>query len=296
MDLNFDCLLDEPAAAAESASATVTLPDAGDPGPLFFDLETVPDSSREELFGLDPLPEVPTETPLADMLSPEEFISAALKDMGDLLKAKNPPEEWLVSVAAAEQASKKPRKGVFDLLADCRGAKGARETALAARVKTCSVTPEFCRIVAIGLAVGDGDVHAILCPTIDEERDALALFWDFVRRVRGPLVGYNILGFDLPVILTRSALLRVVPSKPLGNLRPWDKDAIDLMERRFKTRGAAKLKDLAKWLGLPVDAEGVDGSQVAELARTDPAKLAEYVKSDVALTRRLFKFWSGYFC
>jgi hypothetical protein len=267
------------------------------PGPLFFDLETIPDESRELLFGFEPLPEAIPENSLDDMPPADQFLSQTLRAMTESLAKKNPPDVWISEVRDAEKAAKKPRDGVFRLLESLRSGARSIDALKAERCKTMSVTPEFCRIAAIGVGIGDSPAQAILCPNIDVERDALGKFWDCVAKVRGPVVGFNILGFDIPVILVRSAILGVTPTISLANVRPWDdRIAVDLMERRFRTRGAMKLKDLARYYGLQVDAEGVDGSQVAALFRDDPQKVAEYVISDVELTRRLFRFWSGYFC
>lgn len=291
-----DSILESPESPADSSSE-FQIPEPGTAGPLYFDLETVPDSSREELFGLEPLPEPIPETPKQHLLDPKEFLSQTLKEMSECMAKKNPPDWWIEAVRTEEKAAKKPREGVFKLLDSFRSSSVDIAAAKAERCKKMSVTPEFCRIAAFGIAAGDREPQAILCPTIEAEKEGLQHFWDCVANVRGPLVGFNILGFDLPVILVRSAILRVKPKKFLGDVRPWSRDlAIDLMQARFPRSGSMKLKDLARFYGIPVPAGDCDGSQVADLFQSEPSRVAEYVKSDVTITRELHRIWNGYFC
>lgn len=295
MDMDFS-FLDEPPIKPEP-EATVTVPDQGAPGPLFFDLETVPDTSREHLFGFDPIPEPIPETPMEHLQEPEVFLSTSLKEMGEIMRGRNPPDAWIESIRSAEAASKKPRKGVFDLLDSFRSSAVDVDAIKAERCKKMSVTPEFCRIAAIGFAAGDGEPQAILCRTFEEEKEGLLALWDAIANVRGPVCGYNIVGFDLPVILVRSSILGVTPRKFLGDCKPWDREkAVDLMVSRFPRSNAMKLKDLARYYGMEIPAGDTDGSMVAELMQTAPDKLIEYVKSDVVLTRNFYRMWRGYFC
>ncbi|HWL09858.1 MAG TPA: hypothetical protein VNQ76_15740 [Planctomicrobium sp.] len=212
------------------------------------------------------------------------------------MRGRNPPDSWIESIRDAEAASKKPRKGVFDLLDSFRSADVDIDVIKAERCKKMSVTPEFCKIAAIGFAFGDCEPQAILCRNADQEKTGLAILWDAIANIRGPVCGYNIIGFDLPVILVRSVLLGVTPRKFFGDLKPWDREkAIDLMVARFPRSGAMKLKSLAAYYGIEVPAGDTDGSQVAELLQDNPAKLIEYVKSDVTITRQFYRLWKGTF-
>ena len=80
---------------------------------------------------------------------------------------------------------------------------------------------------------------------------------------------------------------------------------MDLFVRRFggsrsgesaDVKTSRGLKSLARQLGLTIPCEGVDGSQVAEIFRTNPAALAQYVESDIVVTRKLHRLYEGYFC
>lgn len=265
---------------------------------LYFDLETVPDESRLEVFGLDPLPEMPPVTPNEELPSLEDFLKLGLSELDKLLATLNPPDTWLAAVECAERAQTKPRKGFFDsITTHCKRIEGITEAATA-RKKLLSVTPEYCRIVALGYAVGDDPACGFVVgpqPNGGEftERTLLEHFWSLVSKV-SPIVGFNVLGFDLPVIYVRSALLGVKPTK-LIDMKPWGGEVVDLMKVRYPASASKGLKELARLYGIEVPAEGVDGSMVGDLIQTDPQKVCEYVKSDIEVTRSLHHFFKGFF-
>ena len=169
-----------------------------------------------------------------------------------------------------------------------------------------ALVPEFCRVVALGWAVGDGPTHSLVVGTIRPvqanspvkeitETDVLARFWKLVGGQFGPtVVGFNILNFDLPVLFVRSALLGVRAPR-LFDRRPRGNHCIDLYECRRNGAGGGKLKELARYYGFTVAEPDVDGSQVEQLIAADPEKVGRYVESDVAITRQLYRFYKGYF-
>jgi hypothetical protein len=89
-------------------------------------------------------------------------------------------------------------------------------------------------------------------------------------------------------------VLGVKPSRKL-DISPWSDSCLDLMVKIFGKGPAIGLKRLAGMYGLPVEEEGVDGSQVHKLIVDDPEKVRRYVMSDVMLTRELFRKMEGYF-
>lgn len=266
---------------------------------LYIDIETVPDESRLELFGLPPLPEVQAETPRDGCPAVASVIGGTIDQIAETLRRVNPDGNWLSELMTAESHREKPRAGVRQaiekLLSERREIAGAADE----RRKLLSVTPEFCRVVALGWAVG-GDRSESLTWGENAEHSArseavlLNEFWRLAG-LYSPIVGYNVAGFDLPVLFTRSSLHGISPTK-LIDLRPWGQDVVDLMALRYAKSKAAKLKDLAKWMGIAVPADGVDGSQVHQLWQENPAKLGEYVRSDVEVTRALHEKFSGYWC
>lgn len=264
-------------------------------GVFYFDLETVPDYERADLFDLEPIPEPAKRTTLDQCPAVDEVVKGTLEEFKVTVTKLNPVDEFLTLIDATEKASKKPRKGIFDLTAGIRNQDADRESLIVAQRKQMSVTPEFCKIVALGWAAGESQVNSMVVGVdgVDEER-LLHEFWDYVRSAKS-ICGFNILNFDLPVIFIRSILLDVAPSRQFDT-KPWGTDIIDLMQKRFPRSGAMGLKRIAKLMGVDVPAGDVDGSQVEKLWMEDPAKVGEYVRSDIEITREIHRKYSGYFC
>lgn len=300
--------------AGAPAAATVTTPVAATARSrrpvLYLDLETVPDWLRLESFGLDPVADLPDETPLATCPDVAQVIAGTADAIKLALRGLSPPAEWLAQLAAAERAGK-DRSGVHGHIESARQARQAALAAQAERIKLLSTTPEYCAIAALGWAVGDGPVQSLvvgsavpgddrLAPALVDEIDLLDEFWALVGQA-GQLCGFNVLAFDLPVLFARSAILGVRPTRHF-DLRPWGPDVLDLYLARFGGRGntdrqrPGKLKQLARLYGINVPAEGIDGGQVHELvAAGDWATVARYVASDVEITRRLHRRLAGFF-
>ena len=264
---------------------------------LFFDLETQPDFSRIDTFGLSPLTPF-VETPADQLPQPGDFLAKSLDDMAatDL----RPSTQWCEEVRKLEiAAGKKARKGalsVIDKLADIRTVYEREE---ADRIKLLSVTPEFCSIAAFGWAVEDDEPKSFVVGADGrDERDILDAFWSLASK--HTLSGYNIIGFDLPVIFARSAILRVKPSVKIDTT-PWKGAVVDLYVARFPKgnfggKGPGKLKELAALYGLVTQAEDVDGSHVYKLmqeGRFD--EVSKYVESDVSLCQQMHQVFAGLF-
>ena len=267
---------------------------------LYCDIETIPDYERQHLFGLPPLPVVPSEQSVGELLAPAEFLSQTAKEIETWLNKNNPCEEWLQQCEACERATagrSGNRKTIFDLLTKARSGKDAVGDALKANRKKMSVTPEMAQIVAIGLAFDDTQVISLVAG-IDgaTEKSILEAFW-FAAKQSQHICGFNIAGFDLPTIFFRSIVLGI-PASRMIDLSPYKDHVIDLMVCRFGRTGerGMGLKNVAKLCDIQVPCEGVDGSQVEELHRTNPALVGQYVASDVIVTRKLHRLYSGFFC
>lgn len=275
-------------------------------GLLYFDIETVPDYSRFEQFGLEPIPEPSKRATLEECVhGAAKFLDATVETFKANLLKLNPCDEYLDQLEQAEKAAPKPRKGVLDLIADVRNQDAERLTKIEQQRKEMATCPEMNQVVALGWGFADGEARSLVvgektpesdaaAPVAIDERYVLETFWQLAAK-GGPLVGFNILGFDLPTLFIRSALLDVKPSRRL-DLKPWGNDCVDLMAARFPKASAKRLKWLAKAMGIEVPAGDVDGSQVEELWKSDPAKVGEYVRSDVAVTRELHQMYRGFFC
>jgi len=255
--------------------------------PLYFDFETIPDPDRCDLLD-DGVNRKPCEFPKA-----EDVVSGtvdAVKDAVWKLPYTDATISYLELLALTEQQGKS-RAGVISVISSMQK---TIESSGEQRRKTLSVTPELCKIAAVGWAIGDGPTHSVL--TLDEATEFAAIesFWKLVKAF-GPVVGFNVLGFDLPVLFVRSHVLGIKPLKKL-DMRPWGNDVVDLMKARYPVGKATGLKLLAKYYGFEVPAGDVDGSQVAALVESDPEKVREYVESDVQITRQLHRTYAGTFC
>lgn len=256
---------------------------------LFFDIETVPDLARvkdTEFCRVKP------PDPLAHctaILDPTTLGSRTLADIRKLMEQMTPPKEWLSVAFETEQAGKQ-RKGVLDLCKEQTDEDSSW-------IKTCSLSPELCKIVSFGWAIDDHPAEAISDSEFgDNERDNLVQFWELVKG-RTP-VGYNCLGFDLPVIFARSILLDVRPTRKIDTGR-FSRDVIDLFIKRFggyPGTNPSAMKVIAKLYGIDVPAGDVDGSAVFKLWQDgDFDAICRYQVSDVEVTRQLYHKFQGFF-
>lgn len=256
---------------------------------LFVDIETIPDWDRLDSFGLE-VPGVPRpRKPHGECPKIEDVLDQAIEQIKYDLNLHLPCDEWLADLIAAENNAKKPRAGVRDAVKSLLSACASELTAEADFIKKLSVNPHYCKIAALGMAAGNSEAVGF----IGDERTMLQEFW-LMASISNPIVGFNHTNFDLPVILVRSMILGIEPTRKL-DLKPWSDSCLDLMVSLFGRGQAIKLKTLAKMLGLTVQAEGCDGSQVHKLIETDPEAVRRYVASDVELTRDLYRKMEGYF-
>ena len=299
-----------PPPAAESKPATASRPrsrSSAKGGTLYFDFETVPDMDRfPDLCvpdaGLGPVPDPREETPVAKCPSPVDFLKGTIPDIERAINGVWPEDDYLVHLTTTEKNSPKPRKGVLDLIDGVFAEKQKQLNAKAERVKLLSTTPEYCKIVAIGVGMDDGPISAWLDGEVDNEAEMLTRLWSMIKQAKR-VCGFNIVNFDLPVLFVRSMLLDIPATKRIDT-KPWGDDVLDLYAVRYpkgatgedKTGRPSRLKTLAKVLGIPVPAGDTDGSDVYRLWQEEPAKLAEYVSSDVELCRQMHRRYAGYFC
>lgn len=307
-------------------TATLTLEPAVTPAPtaakaarstrksqcLFFDLETVPDLSRIDLYDLPPVP-----TPAVYMAddegpAPSELVKATvdetkaavnlavMKANGKLINPKI--AEACIQI---ERKAAKPRKGAIDIFAEMVAAHAGEAQMIAdaieARNKAMSVCPEMNKVIAMGWAIGEDPIQSLVVGMNHAdgsgpvtEADVLTKFWSLLGHC-GPVCGYNILGFDLPTIFVRSAMLDVKPRRKL-DLRPWGNDAVDLMACRFQKSGAKSLDWMTRVNGIESEIPDVDGSKVLALYEAgELVKIAEFVRDDVSIERELWRKYLGFF-
>jgi hypothetical protein len=276
--------------------------------PLYMDLETIPDYERVHQFGLPELPPPIPPTPLEACANQIELVARPSDYVITYMGQINPPDEWLTGLEFAERAAKS-RKGILTKIAATRAARelgGSAGQAAEERRKLLSVTPEYCKIAAMGWCEAKGDPDWMVLGEEyreDAGREVLEIeiierFWELATK-HDPLVVFNGISFDLPVLFVRSALLGIEPTRRF-DLRTWGNDVIDIFKVRWPNwSGAAmKLKQLAATLGIEVPAgEDMDGAAVEGLMQSrEFEKVGKYVGSDVVVLREVHQFYSGFFC
>lgn len=146
------------------------------------------------------------------------------------------------------------------------------------------LSPIDSKIVAIGIRRNGTD--AIFAG--EDEKKLLKGFWAEWKAAREGgafIVGFNLLSFDLPFLVTRSFIHNVAIS-------PFSlKSVIDLRDklsvyRRGRTRG--RLKEFAALIGM--GDSGMDGSKIAELCKAGDIKaITDYLRHDLLITDEIFK-------
>ncbi len=260
------------------------------PAPFFFDLETIPDYARSHLFFAQKPEPIPR---LADgeMDDVAEVVAMPIEQAKALMLARCPSNGWLDMLEAKEKKGKK-RSGMLQAIGSVRRALNSDAEAEEEWIKNLSVTPEYCRIIAMGWKVGDGPVQSMVEGVDDDsELKILRQFWMLVAH-HSPVVGFNINHFDLPVIFVRSALYQLQGVRLLDR-RLGSKQVKDLYQIRFPRghrRGVEPggLKQQAAMLGISVPAGDMDGSKVHDLFYREPERIHDYVQSDVWV---LYEYW-----
>ncbi len=157
----------------------------------------------------------------------------------------------------------------------------------AAAIAKAALDLDLCTIVAIGWMREDwNQPEVVTCETEAMEAGALRRFWDELdNRVT---IGYNQIGFDLPILLRRSLYLGV--HAPALNLDKYRSPHIDL-QQRLSLNGTKPYRAL-NWyckrmkLDVPVDIN--TGKDIAQLvAECRWADVADHCRVDVIKTRAL---------
>jgi hypothetical protein len=158
-----------------------------------------------------------------------------------------------------------------------------------------ALDPDLCRIVAIGAWWDVDDEPRIhLCGDEEIERALLAEYWDIYaqRRHEHPntvIVGSNVLGFDLPVMVRRSLYLQVdVPMLERGKYR--HRDVIDLKSLLCDDDRLAwrSLEYYCRRFALDVPHDAIDGAQIPSLvAAGNWDAVREHLRIDLVKTRAL---------
>lgn len=149
---------------------------------------------------------------------------------------------------------------------------------------------ETCQVLAIGFVFEQG--MALADNSGGTEAGMLAGAWSTISQnlhVGNEIVGFNIFGFDLPILIRRSHILGVhVP--PIIRTRwkgrtYWHENMRDLMEEWTcgNREQRISLDTMAKALG--VGAKNGSGKDFAALWASDRTKAIEYLRNDLELLR-----------
>ncbi len=146
------------------------------------------------------------------------------------------------------------------------------------------LNPIDSKIVALGIRYKNKNTIFIS----NEEKKILESFWNEWKKIKQEnqnnlAVGFNIINFDIPFIVTRSFInnVEIVPF--------MIKSLVDLKEkinayRYGKSRG--KLSEYGKFLGLEIS--DIDGSQVAGLwGENKIEEVKKYLDKDLEVTEQL---------
>lgn len=161
--------------------------------------------------------------------------------------------------------------------------------AKAKAVSRCALDPDLCRIVAIGWHHEDGRGCGVeIAPHENQERALLAEIW-FAAAKLDRLVGFNLLAFDLPVMIRRSQYLGVEVPSTIVNLDKYRTPHVDLMMRLSfnKTITAHSLDFYCRRFGIQVE-DANSGKDVDALVRAGAwDAVAAHCRADVIKTRLL---------
>jgi uncharacterized protein YprB with RNaseH-like and TPR domain len=159
----------------------------------------------------------------------------------------------------------------------------------AEQINKAGLDLDLCRVVAVGLqregAVG---VQVLTAGDEAEERGLLTALWSQLLKIQHPvLVGFNHVGFDLPVLMRRSQYLNVAyPRLSLDKYRTPHIDIMAYLTWHGLVR-ARSLKFYAKRFGIPCE-DTVKGADIPALVQAgDWDKVIAHVSSDVELTAAL---------
>lgn len=155
---------------------------------------------------------------------------------------------------------------------------------LAERIATASLEPDLCEVVAVGFDTGSG-AQAITRAECDET-ELLLRMWEAVAGKC--CIGFNILKFDLPVLIRRSQLLEI--PCPVMALDRYRTPHIDLLER-LSFNGAITYRSLnfyARRFGLDCPDDDVHGHEIPGLvADGEWAAILKHCLADVEKTKLL---------
>jgi len=158
------------------------------------------------------------------------------------------------------------------------------------QIKAHSVSPYHNKIVALEMYTQDQYGNQFIEGLKDSVSAEKNLLDDFHSRIQQVdyIIGFNILNFDLPSIMFRSAMLGV-KSTPISLRRYSTKPVVDLMEilAGWNPQNRKSLNWFLKRFG--IGEKSGDGGQVYDMYKAGKMdEIREYCRKDVELTKELF--------
>jgi hypothetical protein len=155
------------------------------------------------------------------------------------------------------------------------------------QLERAALDPDLCRVVAIGSLLPNADPSIQLA--MDERDEAEMLAYFFALAERRFLVGFNVLDFDLPVLLRRALYLGVkAPTISLGRYR--HPRVIDLMQE-LSYDGKLRPRSQSfycKRFGLDAEDDDIESARIPELAALGRwREVSDHVRCDVLQVRGL---------
>jgi len=259
-----------------------------------FDIETVIDPAveerlkvafKEERFELKPL-----------------YGKYTVKDVEEWAKRK-PTEKSCQLMKSQEEGLDKPRSGAIKTLND--------------EIKRCQsgipdkwlVAPELQRIVCIGSSDGfDGEVEVDSYDGSDigskshSEWEAEAVNRFYQSLIGKRLFGWNILNFDLPVMMLIAARNNIERTRVynLSSFKGVESNVVDVMKAR-DSRNYKGLRASALAVGMPVNIDEMDplgsGSKVSEAIKTKEGRvsIAKHCMVDITRLQYTCRAYDGLF-
>ena len=156
------------------------------------------------------------------------------------------------------------------------------------QISGMALDPDFCKVKSIAVKV-DGHAIEVILVGDHTEAEVISWFWS-VAKESYQICGYNIIGFDLPVLMRRSMELGIKPPMVYQLSKYKTDNVLDLMGILYNWSGFKGLKFLAKRYGISETAEGITGAMVDQLS---PEELANYNAADVQKVYELYKKMQG---
>ena len=168
-------------------------------------------------------------------------------------------------------------------------------------VDSMALDIDHAKIKAVGLAIGlDGNAMSYIVNGEAEEKEILKFVWELIAETQGPVIGWNIRGFDLPILKRRAWHLDIpvnLPGKRSLDISRYSKEVIDLMQL-FYNEGygpgprARSLKVVFDMYFGDNPLPDLDGSKVLGM---EEHTLRAYVENDVNMTQTIAFYTKGWY-